>query len=42
MYIDEDKSVLGDERLLELTQRLAQKPNLTESWSLRKREMICC
>ena len=31
VYVGEDKSVLGDERLLELTQRLAQKPHLIVS-----------
>jgi len=31
VYVREDKSVLSDERLLELTQRLAQKPHLTVS-----------
>jgi len=34
VYVREDKSVLDDERLLELTQRLAQKPNLTEPQSM--------
>ena len=31
VYVREDKSVLGNERLLALTQRLAQKPHLTVS-----------
>ena len=39
VYVCENKSVLGDERLLELTQRLAQKPNFTKPWSMRKREI---
>jgi len=39
VYVREDKSVLGDERLLELTQRLTQKPNLTEPRSVKKGEM---
>jgi len=39
VYVREDKSILGDERLLELTQRLAQKPNLTEPRSVQKREI---
>ena len=39
VYVREDKSVLGDEWLLELTQRLAQKPNLTEPQSVQKGEM---
>ena len=42
----EDKSVLGDEQLLELTQRLTQKHNLTEPWSVQKGEclhyIVCC
>jgi len=39
VYVYEDKSILGDEQLLELTQRLAQRPNLTELRSVRKGEM---
>jgi len=39
VYIREDKSILDDERLLELTQRLAQKPNLMERRSVRKGDM---
>jgi len=31
VYVREDKSILGDERLLELTRKLAQKPNLSTS-----------
>jgi len=38
VYVREDKSVLGDERLLELTQRLVQKPYLNKARSVRKRE----
>jgi len=34
MNVRDDKSIFGDERLLELTQRLAQKPNLTKAWSV--------
>ena len=40
VYVREDKCVLGDEGLLELTQRLAQKPHLTMSWSVRRDEMV--
>ena len=40
VYMREDKSVLGKERLLELTQKLAQKPHLTMSWSVRKGKMM--
>ena len=40
VYVREDKSILGDERLLELTQRLAQKPHLSLSWSVRKGKMM--
>jgi len=36
VHVREDKSVLGDERLLELTCKLALKPHLTESRSMRK------
>jgi len=39
VYVREDKSVLGDELLLELTQRLVQKPHLSEPQSMRKGEM---
>jgi len=39
VYVREDKSTLGDEWLLELTQRLAQKPHLTETRSVRKGKM---
>jgi len=35
VYVREDKSVLGDERLLELT----QKPNLTEPRSVQNEKM---
>ena len=46
VYIHEDKSVFSDERLLELTQRLVQKPHLTEFRSVRKGKMTplrgCC
>ena len=35
VYVREDKSVLGDEQLLELTQSLAQKPSPTEPQSLK-------
>jgi len=40
VYASEDKSVLGDKRLLELTRKLAPKPHLTESRSVRKGEMM--
>jgi len=40
VYVREDKSVLGDERLLELTYKLAPKPHLTESRSVQKGEMM--
>jgi len=40
VYVQEDKSVLGKEQLLELTQKLAQKSHLTVSWSVRKGEMM--
>jgi len=40
VYVCEDNSLLGDERLLELTCKLAQKPHLTESRSVRKGEMM--
>ena len=40
VYVREDKSVLSDERLLELTQRLAQKPHLTVSRFVRIGEMM--
>ena len=40
MYVHEDKSVLGDERLLELTRKLAPKPHLTESQSVRKGKIM--
>ena len=36
VYVHEDKSILGDEHLLELTQRLPQNPHLTEPPSMRK------
>ena len=36
VYVREDKSVLGNERLLELTQRLSQKSHLTEPRSVPK------
>jgi len=39
VYACEDKSILGDEQLLELTQSLAQMPNPTEPRSVRKGEM---
>ena len=39
VYVREDKSIFGDERLLELTQRLAQKSHLTKPRSVRKEEM---
>ena len=39
-YVREDKSILGEERLLALTQRLAQKPHLTVCWCTRKGEMM--
>ena len=34
VYVREDKSVLGDERLLELSCKLAPKPHLTVSRSV--------
>ena len=40
VYVREDKSILGEERLLALTQRLAQKPHLTVSRSMRKGETM--
>jgi len=40
VYVYEDKSVLGDEQLLELAHRLAQKLHLTVSRSVRKGEMM--
>jgi len=40
VYVPEDKSVLGDECLLELTWRLDQKPHLTEFRSMRKGKMM--
>jgi len=39
VYIREDKSILGDEQLLELTQRFAQKSHLTEPRSVQKGKM---
>lgn len=39
LYIREDKNVVGAERLLELTQRLAQKPYLIAPRFVRKGEM---
>jgi len=39
VYVHEDKSVLGTERLLELTQKISQKPNLTAPRSVRKGEI---
>ena len=35
-----DKSILGDEQLLELIRKLAQQLDLTASWSVRKGEMM--
>ena len=40
MYVREDKSVLGYKWLFELSRKLAPKPHLTESWSVRKGEMM--
>lgn len=40
VYVCEDKNVLGDECLLELTQRLTQKHHLTKSGSVRKGKMM--
>jgi len=40
VYVREDKSVLGDERLLKLTRRLPLKPHLTESRTAQKGEMM--
>jgi len=40
VYVREDKSILGDERLLELTRKLAQEPDLTAPQSVRKGEMM--
>ena len=39
MHEREDKSVLGDEQLLELTQRFGQKSHLTEPRSVQKGKM---
>lgn len=36
VYVGKDKSILVEERLLELTQTLAQKPHLTVFRSVRK------
>ena len=36
VYVHEDKNVLGEERLLEVTRNLAQNPQLTMSRSVRK------
>jgi len=40
VYMQEDKSVLGEEQLLKLIQKLAQQPHLTVSRSVRKGEMM--
>jgi len=40
VYVRKDKNVLGDERLLELTHKLVQKPHLIESWSVKKGKMM--
>jgi len=40
VYIREDKTMLVEERLLELTQRLAQDPTTTRPRSVRKGEML--
>jgi len=40
VYVCEDKNVLGDERLLEMTRNLAQNLQLTMSRSIHKGEMI--
>ena len=40
VYMCDDKSVLSDERLLELTRKLAQQSDLTAPQSVRKREMM--
>jgi len=40
IYVCEDKNVLGEERLLELTRNLAQNPQLTKARSVHKGEMI--
>jgi len=42
VYVREDKSILGEERLLTLIQRLTQKPHLTVSQSVRKEAMMPC
>jgi len=40
VHVREDKSILGDERLLEFTRKLAQKPHLSTSRSVRKGKMM--
>jgi len=40
VYVREDKSILGDEQLLELTQKTAQKPHLTQFRFVRKGKMM--
>ena len=40
VYVREDNSILGEERLLALIQRLAQKPHLSMSMSVRKGEIM--
>jgi len=40
VYVREDKTVLDNERLMELTHRLAQKPHLAVSRSVRKEGMM--
>jgi len=39
VYVREDKTVLGAARLLQLTQRLSQQPDLKAPWSVKKGEM---
>ena len=42
VHVREDKSILGEERLLQLTQKLAQKPHLTVSRPTRKGKRCHC
>ena len=39
VYVQEDKTVLGAERLLQLTQRLSQQPSLKAPRSVKKEKM---
>jgi len=42
VYVREDKTMLGAERLLQLTQRLSQQPGLKTPRSVKKGEMTPC